>query len=165
MIVLRSPKGWTGPKEVDQLPIEGHWRSHQVPFADARANPEHREVLEAWMRSYRPEELFDEAGRPVEAVRRLSPAGERRMSAIPHANGGVLRKPLRMPDWREHGIEVTAPATTSAGATGVLGRFLRDVMAWTSRTGRSASSPPTSTTPTACRRSWRSPAGPGRRAC
>ncbi len=128
MIVLRSPKGWTGPREVDDLPIEGHWRSHQVPFADARNNPEHREVLQTWMRSYRPEELFDGSGTPVEAVRRLSPAGERRMSAIPQANGGVLRKALRLPDWREHGIEVTAPATTAAGATGVLGRYLREVM-------------------------------------
>jgi xylulose-5-phosphate/fructose-6-phosphate phosphoketolase len=128
MIVLRSPKGWTGPESVDGLPVEGSWRSHQVPFADARNNDEHREVLETWMRSYRPEELFDDDGTPVELVRRLSPAGTRRMSAIPQANGGLLRRALRLPDWREHGIEVGSPGTTSAGATGVLGRYLRDVM-------------------------------------
>lgn len=129
MIVLRTPKGWTGPESVDGLPVEDSWRSHQVPFADARKNPQHRDVLERWMRSYRPEELFDDTGAPVELVRRLSPAGERRMSAVPHANGGLLRRGLRLPDWRTHGIDVAAPGTTTAGATGVLGRYLRDVMA------------------------------------
>ncbi len=129
MIVLRSPKGWTGPAAVDGLPVEGSWRSHQVPFADARGSQAHRDVLEQWLRSYRPEELFDDDGTPVALVRSLSPVGERRMSAIPHANGGLLRQALRLPDWREHGIHVGAPGSSSAGATGVLGRYLRDVMA------------------------------------
>jgi xylulose-5-phosphate/fructose-6-phosphate phosphoketolase len=129
MIVLRSPKGWTGPAEVDGSPVEGHWRSHQVPFADTRDNPEHLAVLEQWLRSYRPEELFDADGGPVDLVRRMSPAGERRMSATPHANGGLLRRPLRLPDFRDYAVDVPAPGQATAGATGVLGEFLRDVMA------------------------------------
>jgi xylulose-5-phosphate/fructose-6-phosphate phosphoketolase len=128
MIVLRSPKGWTGPEEVDGLPVEGTWRSHQVPFADARGDDEHRAVLEQWLRSYRPEELFDESGAPVPGVRDLHPAGTRRMSANPHANGGLLLQPLRMPDFREHAVPVPAPGTGAVEATRVLGTFLRDVM-------------------------------------
>src|SRR5215213_5658439 len=128
MIVLRSPKGWTGPKEVDGLPVEGSWRAHQVPFANARDDDGHRQVLEDWMRSYRPEELFDDAGAPVPAVRDLHPAGRRRMSANPHANGGALLADLRMPDWRDHTVEVAAPGTGAVEATRVLGGFLRDVM-------------------------------------
>ncbi|WP_336922818.1 phosphoketolase family protein [Aquipuribacter sp. SD81] len=129
MIVLRSPKGWTGPEQVDGKPVEGHWRSHQVPFADTRDNPEHLAVLEQWLRSYSPEELFGADGAPVDLVRRMSPAGERRMSATPHANGGLLRRPLRLPDFRDYAVDVPSPGQTTAGATGVLGEFLRDVMA------------------------------------
>jgi xylulose-5-phosphate/fructose-6-phosphate phosphoketolase len=128
MIVLRSPKGWTGPKEVDGLPVEGTWRAHQVPFANARDDESHRQVLEEWLRSYRPEELFDEAGSPVSAVRDLHPAGARRMSGNPHTNGGVLSADLRMPDWREHAVDVPAPGTGAVEATRVLGGFLREVM-------------------------------------
>jgi xylulose-5-phosphate/fructose-6-phosphate phosphoketolase len=129
MIVLASPKGWTGPKEVDGVQVEGTWRSHQVPFANARGDDGHRKVLEEWLRSYRPEDLFDADGCPVEAVRRLHPAGERRMSANPHANGGVLLRPLRMPEFRDYAVEVPAPGTGAVEATRVLGTFLRDVMA------------------------------------
>ena len=129
MIVLRSPKGWTGPKEVDGKKIENFWRSHQVPFADARKDDGHREILEQWMRSYRPEELFDATGAPVPAIADLHPAGERRMSATPHANGGLLLRDLRMPEFRDYAVPVEAPGTGAAEATRVLGTFLRDVMA------------------------------------
>ncbi len=129
MIVLRSPKGWTGPKELDGLRIEDYWRSHQVPFADARSNEKHRAVLEEWMRSYRPEELFDAAGAPVPEIAALHPAGERRMSANPHSNGGLLLRDLRMPDFRDHAVAVERPGTGAVEATRVLGGFLRDVMA------------------------------------
>ncbi len=129
MIVLRSPKGWTGPKELDGKKIEGYWRSHQVPFADARGNDSHREVLEQWMRSYKPEELFDADGAPVPEIATLHPAGERRMSANPHANGGLLLRDLKMPDFRDHAVEVDAPGTGAVESTRVLGTFLRDVMA------------------------------------
>jgi xylulose-5-phosphate/fructose-6-phosphate phosphoketolase len=128
MIVLRTPKGWTGPKEVDGVPVEGTWRSHQVPFANARQDDGHRAVLEEWLRSYRPEELFDESGAPVPAVRDLHPGGSRRMSANPHANGGQLLTPLRMPDFRDYAVPVDAPGTGAVEATRVLGTFLRDVM-------------------------------------
>jgi xylulose-5-phosphate/fructose-6-phosphate phosphoketolase len=129
MIVLRSPKGWTGPKEVDGQRMEGYWRSHQVPFADARANDSHRRVLEDWMRSYRPEELFGSDGAPVPEVADLHPAGDRRMSANPHANGGVLLRDLTMPDFRAYAVDVEHPGTGAVEATRVLGDFLRDVMA------------------------------------
>ncbi|HEX5562438.1 MAG TPA: phosphoketolase family protein [Nocardioidaceae bacterium] len=129
MVVLRSPKGWTGPKEVDGQRVEGYWRSHQVPFADARGNDGHRRVLEDWMRSYRPEELFDADGRPVPEIADLHPAGERRMSANPHANGGLLLRELRMPDFRDYAVEVPEPGTGAVEATKVLGDLLRDVMA------------------------------------
>jgi xylulose-5-phosphate/fructose-6-phosphate phosphoketolase len=129
MIVLRSPKGWTGPKEVDGKKIEGYWRSHQVPFADARKDDSHRRVLEEWMRGYRPEELFDATGAPVPEIAELHPQGELRMSATPHANGGVLLRDLRMPDFRDYAVPVEAPGTGAVEATRVLGMFLRDVMA------------------------------------
>ncbi len=129
MIVLRSPKGWTGPKEVDGKPMEGTWRAHQVPFADARTNDAHRTILEEWLRSYRPEELFDEAGNLVPSIGDLHPAGERRMSASPHANGGVLLRDLVMPDFRQYAVRVETPGTGAVEATRVLGGFLRDVMA------------------------------------
>ncbi|MEV7527648.1 phosphoketolase family protein [Agrococcus sediminis] len=129
MIVLRSPKGWTGPAEVDGQKVEGSWRSHQVPFSAARENDSHRQVLEDWLRSYRPEELFDEAGAPVEAIRSLHPGGTRRMSASPHANGGVLLRDLRMPDFRDYAVPVSRPGTGAVESTRVLGEMLRDVMA------------------------------------
>jgi xylulose-5-phosphate/fructose-6-phosphate phosphoketolase len=128
MIVLRSPKGWTGPAEVDGLKVEDYWRSHQVPFSDARDDESHRVVLEQWMRSYKPEELFDESGAPVPQIRELHPVGDRRMSANPHANGGVLLRDLRMPDFREYDVPVAAPGTGAVESTRVLGGFLRDVM-------------------------------------
>jgi xylulose-5-phosphate/fructose-6-phosphate phosphoketolase len=128
MIVLRSPKGWTGPKTVDGLPTEGTWRSHQVPLAEVRTNPEHLAVLEEWLRSYRPEELFDEQGSPVTEVARLAPKGHRRMSANPHANGGLLLRELTLPDFRDYAVEVAQPAATFSEATRVLGTYLRDVI-------------------------------------
>jgi xylulose-5-phosphate/fructose-6-phosphate phosphoketolase len=128
MIVLRTPKGWTGPKEVDGLPVEGTWRSHQVPVADVRENPEHMQILEDWLRSYRPEELFDDEGRLVPELAELPPRGERRMSANPHANGGTLLRDLVLPDFRDYAVDVSKPGTELAEATRVLGTFLRDVI-------------------------------------
>jgi xylulose-5-phosphate/fructose-6-phosphate phosphoketolase len=129
MLILRTPKGWTGPKEVDGKPVEGTWRSHQVPLAGVRENPEHARQLEEWLRSYRPEELFDGEGRLIPELAELAPKGERRMSANPHANGGELLRDLVLPDFREYAVEVPKPATTSSEATRVLGAFLRDVVA------------------------------------
>jgi xylulose-5-phosphate/fructose-6-phosphate phosphoketolase len=129
MIVLRTPKGWTCPKEVDGLQIEGTWRSHQVPVSAARQNPEHLRILETWLHSYRPEELFDEDGRLIAELAALAPEGERRMSANPHANGGILLRDLDLPDFRDYAVTVEAPGTTSSEATRVLGGFLRDVIA------------------------------------
>jgi xylulose-5-phosphate/fructose-6-phosphate phosphoketolase len=129
MIVLRSPKGWTGPAEVDGLPVEGTWRSHQVPMTDVRTNPGHLQVLEDWLRTYRPDELFDEAGRVRPEVRSIAPAGERRMSANPHANGGLLLRDLVLPDFRRYAVEVTERGVTTAESTRALGSFLRDVIA------------------------------------
>ncbi|MCI0498772.1 MAG: phosphoketolase family protein [Planctomycetales bacterium] len=128
MIVLRSPKGWTGPKKVDGKKIEGFWRAHQVPLSGLHDNPAHLKQLEEWMRSYKPQELFDKQGRLVEELRALAPKGDRRMSANLHANGGLLRKPLRMPDFREYGIAVEKPGTITAENTRPLGCFLRDIM-------------------------------------
>ncbi|HET7857210.1 MAG TPA: phosphoketolase family protein, partial [Gaiellaceae bacterium] len=129
MIVLRTPKGWTGPKEVDGLPVEGTWRSHQVPMTDVRDNAEHLRVLEEWLRSYRPEELFDGDGRLVPELAELPPRGDRRMSANPSANGGELLRDLVLPDFRDYGVDVPAPGTTRSEATRVLGAFLKDVVA------------------------------------
>ena len=128
MIVLRTPKGWTGPKEVDGLKTEDHSRSHQVPLAALASRPDHLEALEAWMRSYRPEELFDADGRLVPELRALAPEGDRRMGANPHANGGKLLRSLRMPDFRDFAVDVPAPGAATAEATKVLGGFLHDVM-------------------------------------
>jgi xylulose-5-phosphate/fructose-6-phosphate phosphoketolase len=128
MIILRTPKGWTGPRFVDGVPVEGTWRSHQVPLGGVRTNPEHLAQLEQWMRSYRPEELFDDEGRPVPEITALAPVGELRMSASPHANGGVLLKDLELPDWTAYAVEVESPGTTLREATRVLGDFLRDVI-------------------------------------
>ncbi len=126
MIVLRTPKGWTGPKTVDGLKTEGSWRSHQVPFTMDK--PAHLQLLETWMRSYGPEELFDENGAPTPAITAFAPKGERRMSANPHANGGALMRPLRLPDFRDYAVSVEAPGAGDAEATRVAGAFLRDVM-------------------------------------
>ena len=129
MIVLRTPKGWTGPKEVDGLPVEGTWRSHQVPVTGVRDNPDQLRVLEDWLRSYRAEELFDEEGRLVPELGELPPRGGRRMSANPHANGGELMQDLVCPDFRDYAIDVLAPGTTFSEPTRVLGGFLRDIVA------------------------------------
>jgi xylulose-5-phosphate/fructose-6-phosphate phosphoketolase len=126
MIILRSPKGWTGPKTVDGLKSEGFWRAHQVPFTMDK--PEHLALLDEWMRSYRPEELFDRDGRPVGAITGLAPAGDKRMSANPHANGGLLMRPLRMPDYANYTVKVPSPGSVDGESTRVMGAFLRDVM-------------------------------------
>ena len=128
MIVLRTPKGWTGPREVDGKRTEGTWRSHQVPLAQLADNPEHLAQLEAWLKSYRPDELFDATGSPNPMIADWAPVGERRMGANPHANGGQLLKKLRMPDYRSYAVDVDAPGGTKAEATRVLGGLLRDVM-------------------------------------
>jgi xylulose-5-phosphate/fructose-6-phosphate phosphoketolase len=129
MIVLATPKGWTGPKAVDGLPTEGSFRSHQVPLAKLASDPDHLRQLEAWLRSYRPADLFDERGRPLEEVTALAPEGERRMGANPHANGGLLLSELDLPDFRDYAVEVPEPAQSASEATRVLGGFLRDVVA------------------------------------
>ncbi len=128
MIVLRTPKGWTGPKTVDGIAIEGTFRSHQVPLAETRANADHRALLEAWLQSYRPHELFDADGRLVPALRALAPVGERRMSANPHANGGRQLRDLDMPDFRLYAAAVEQPAVRMSEATKILGSFLRDII-------------------------------------
>ncbi|GAA3736328.1 xylulose-5-phosphate/fructose-6-phosphate phosphoketolase [Spinactinospora alkalitolerans] len=128
MIVLRTPKGWTGPKEVDGARIEGTWRSHQVPLSGVRDDPDHLRLLEEWMRGYGPEELFGPEGAPVAEATAVVPEGERRISANPRANGGLLLKDLILPDHRDYAVDVPEPATTASGATGVLGGYLRDVI-------------------------------------
>jgi xylulose-5-phosphate/fructose-6-phosphate phosphoketolase len=129
MIILRTPKGWTGPREVDGLQVEGTWRSHQVPVTNVRTNDDHLKVLEEWMRSYRPEELFDDDGRLVDELRALPPRGERRMSSNPVTNGGAVLRDLVLPDFRDYAVEVERPGAGSSEPTRVLGTFLRDVMA------------------------------------
>jgi xylulose-5-phosphate/fructose-6-phosphate phosphoketolase len=129
MIVLRTPKGWTGPREVDGVQIEGTWRSHQVPVTAAREDAGHRRILERWMQRYRPDELFDDEGRLVPALRALSPLGERRMSANPHANGGELLQDLRLPDFRDFAVDVSEPGKSLTEPTRALGKYLRDVIA------------------------------------
>jgi len=129
MIVLRSPKGWTGPPEVDGLPTEGTWRSHQVPMTDVRSNPEHLRLLEDWLRSYRPDELFDQAGRFLPELAELAPEGDRRMGALPEANGGLVLRDLVLPDFRDYALSVERPGRDVAESTRVLGTFLRDVIA------------------------------------
>jgi xylulose-5-phosphate/fructose-6-phosphate phosphoketolase len=128
MIILRTPKGWTGPNEVDGKKTEGSWRSHQVPLAEMQQKPEHVRLLERWMKSYRAEELFDESGRLIPELAALAPEGRRRMSANPHANGGVLIQELAMPDFRDYAVAVPNPGSVVGEATRVLGGFLRDVM-------------------------------------
>jgi xylulose-5-phosphate/fructose-6-phosphate phosphoketolase len=128
MIVLRSPKGWTGPKEVDGLKVEGFWRAHQVPIANPRDNPAHLKLLEDWMRSYEPEKLFDANGRLIAELQGLAPKGHRRMGANPHANGGLLKRELKLPDFRFYAVDLARPGGIVAEATRELGKFLRDVV-------------------------------------
>jgi xylulose-5-phosphate/fructose-6-phosphate phosphoketolase len=128
MIVMRTPKGWTCPKELDGKRLEGFWRAHQVPITDPVTNPAHLKLLEGWMRSYHPEELFDQRDGLVAELRELAPEGTRRISANPHANGGLLRKPLKLPDFREYAVKVARPGHSEGSNTYVLGQYLRDVM-------------------------------------
>src|SRR5205085_5196303 len=128
VIILRTPKGWTGPKEVDGLPAENSFRSHQVPLAELASKPAHLKLLEEWMRSYEPEELFDEQGRLRPELAELAPKGTRRMGANPHANGGLLLKDLKLPDFRDYAVDVRKPGRVETEATRVMGKFLRDVM-------------------------------------
>lgn len=128
MIILRTPKGWTGPKEVDGHKVEGFWRAHQVPVSDVKSNPEHLKIVEQWMRSYHPEDLFDGHGRLIPELRALAPTGDRRMSANPHANGGNLRKPLNLPTFCDYAVSIEQPGATEISPTETLGKFLRDVM-------------------------------------
>jgi xylulose-5-phosphate/fructose-6-phosphate phosphoketolase len=128
MIVLRSPKGWTGPKEIDGLKVEGFWRAHQVPIEDPRTNPAHLGPLEQWMRSYQPETLFDESGMLRPELQELAPQGPRRMGANLHANGGLLKRELKLPDFNDYALEVPQPGAVTGEATRVMGKFLRDVI-------------------------------------
>ncbi|PYP89068.1 MAG: phosphoketolase [Candidatus Angelobacter sp. Gp1-AA117] len=128
VIILRSPKGWTGPKEVDGVQVEGTFRAHQVPVADLAKKPEHLKILEQWMRSYKPEELFDQNGKFVADLAQLAPAGTRRMGMNPHTNGGLLLKPLNIPDFRQYKVDVPTPGVTTAESTRVLGYLLRDIV-------------------------------------
>jgi xylulose-5-phosphate/fructose-6-phosphate phosphoketolase len=128
MLILRTPKGWTGPKIVDGVQIEGTFRAHQVPLTNVRENPEHLRMLEEWMRSYKPEELFEQSGKLVSRLSELAPTGTRRMGANPHANGGLLLRDLLMPDFEDYAVDVPAPGAVRAEATRVLGTFLRDVL-------------------------------------
>jgi xylulose-5-phosphate/fructose-6-phosphate phosphoketolase len=128
MIILRSLKGWTGPKMVDGKPVEGTFRAHQVPVEEFAAKPEHLTLLEAWLKSYKPEELFDENGRLMPELAELAPQGERRMGANPHANGGLLLKDLKMPDFRDYAVEVSEPGVVQAESTRIQGQFIRDVL-------------------------------------
>jgi xylulose-5-phosphate/fructose-6-phosphate phosphoketolase len=149
MIVVNSPKGWTGPKVIDGRTIEGTFRAHQVPLAVSSVSPpEHLAMLEGWLKSYRPEELFDGQGRLIPELAELAPKGQRRMGANPHANGGILLRDLRMPDYRDHAVDVPSPGVRGIGDTHVLGRFLRDVAKLNASSEISASSAPTRPFPT-----------------
>jgi xylulose-5-phosphate/fructose-6-phosphate phosphoketolase len=128
MIVMVTPKGWTGPKVVDGVQVEGIFRAHQVPLAEVRTNPEHLKMLESWMKSYHPEELFDDSGRLIPKLRELAPKGKRRMGANPHANGGLLLKDLQLPDFRDYAVKIAKSGTDVAEATRIMGKFLRDAI-------------------------------------
>ncbi len=156
MIVLRTPKGWTGPKVVDGTPIEGTFRAHQVPLANVKDNPEHLALLDAWMRSYRPEALFDDNGRLVPALAALAPEGDRRMGANPHANGGRVMVDLDLPDYTHYAIPVPHPATERQESTRALGELMRDIFTRTARQRTSDCSVRTRPTPIASAMSSRS---------
>jgi len=128
MIVLRAPKGWTAPRDIDGHHLEGFWRAHQVPIADVKSNPVHMKLLEQWMKSYKPEELFDASGAPVPAIREVAPRGSRRMGANPHANGGLLKRPLRLPDFADYAVKLDGPGKARHENTRPLGLFLTEVM-------------------------------------
>ena len=128
MIILQTPKGWTGPKVVDGKKVEGSWRSHQVPLSEIGTNPSHLKLLESWMKSYKPEELFDSSGKLIPELAELAPAGNRRMGANPHANGGILLKNLKLPDFRTYALNIPEPGTVVAESTKIMGAFIRDVM-------------------------------------
>jgi xylulose-5-phosphate/fructose-6-phosphate phosphoketolase len=128
LIVLRTPKGWTAPQEIDHHRIEGSWRAHQVPLAEVKTNPEHLQILEQWLKSYKPEELFDAQGTLIKDIKAMAPTGVRRMGSNPHANGGILKKNLRLPDFRNYGVVVPKPAQMEVENTKPLGSFLRDIM-------------------------------------
>ncbi|HCF28731.1 MAG TPA: phosphoketolase [Cyanobacteria bacterium UBA11049] len=134
MIIMRTPKGWTGPKEVDGKPVENNWRSHQVPLSELASKPEHLKMLEEWMKSYKPEELFDRNGKLIPELAELAPKGQRRMSDSPHANGGVLLRDLKMPDFQNYAVDVDNPGTVQAEATRIMGQFLRDIIKLNSET-------------------------------
>jgi xylulose-5-phosphate/fructose-6-phosphate phosphoketolase len=128
MIILRTPKGWSGPKELDGHKVEGSWRAHQIPIPDPATNPAHLKLLESWLRSYRPEELFDESGTLIAELKELAPRGQRRISGNPHANGGMLRKPLLLPDFRDYAVQIKQPGQHEVSSTDTVAHFLRDVM-------------------------------------
>jgi xylulose-5-phosphate/fructose-6-phosphate phosphoketolase len=128
MIVMRTPKGWTGPANVDGHQVEGSWRSHQVPMGEMHSNPEHLRLLEEWMKRYKPEELFDENGTLLPEIKAIAPTGDKRLGSTPYANGGLLMHELHMPDFRQYGVQVEKPGTIEAGNTAPLGTFLRDIM-------------------------------------
>lgn len=128
LIVLRTPKGWTGPKVVDGVHVEGTFRAHQVPMDEMASHPEHVKLLEQWMKGYKPEELFDKTGRLIPELAELAPQGERRLGANPHANGGILLRDLKMPDFRSYAVELKSPGAATGEATRVQGRFIRDLM-------------------------------------
>ena len=164
MLVLSTPKGWTGPKEVDGKQTEGSWRSHQVPFSEMAGKPEHVRMLESWMRSYKPDELFDDHGRLRPELAELAPTGARRMGANPHANGGLLLRDLKLPDFRAYAVNVPKPAQSIAEATRVLGGFLRDRSSSMKRSATSACSGLTRRHPTGLRPCSRRRTEPGWRA-
>ncbi len=128
MIILRSPKGWTCPKEIDGHKLEGSWRAHQMPILDPKTNPKHLKMVEKWMKSYKPEELFDEPGKLIAELKAMAPVGQRRITANPHANGGLLRKPLELPDFRDYAVQVKKPGQIEVSSTDVTAHFLRDAM-------------------------------------
>ena len=162
MIVMRTPKGWTCPKEIDGKREEGYWRSHQVPMSEMRGNPGHVRILETWMKSYRPEELFDDKGRLKGELAALAPQGNRRMSANPHANGGLLLRDLRLPNFRDYAVEVPSPGSVNRGSDAGHGRIpaRRDETQSAIR-ATSACSARTRTTPIAGRTCSRSRTAPG----
>ena len=123
MIVLRTPKGWTCPKEIDGHKLEGSWRAHQMPILDPVTNPAHLKMVEKWMRSYKPEELFDESGKLIAELKAMAPVGQRRITANPHANGGLLRKPLELPDFRDYAVKVKKPGQIAGVVDGCARRI------------------------------------------